>query len=95
MSAWRGEIVGGAFVRRAGIEQGAALWLVPALGDSGDSYVPLLATRLRLVFEHNAPDLPGVAFDGGHWTMMERPQETAREITAFFEPLVAAGRGAE
>jgi pimeloyl-ACP methyl ester carboxylesterase len=59
MSAWRGEVVGGAFVRRAGVERAAALWLVPALGDSGDSFAPLFATRLGTVFELNAPDLPG------------------------------------
>lgn len=31
--------------------------------------------------------LRNVAFSGGHWPMVEQPQKTADQITAFFEPL--------
>lgn len=37
--------------------------------------------------------LPEVVFAGGHWPMVEQPEETARLIAAFFEPLLLAGRG--
>jgi pimeloyl-ACP methyl ester carboxylesterase len=32
------------------------------------------------------------AFEGGHWPMMEQPDETARQIARFFEPLFAVER---
>lgn len=32
--------------------------------------------------------LPDVVFTGGHWPMVEQPEETARHISAFFEPLL-------
>jgi pimeloyl-ACP methyl ester carboxylesterase len=60
LSACRAEVVDGAFVRRAGVERGPALWCVPALGDSGDSFAPLFATQLGALFELWAPDLPGL-----------------------------------
>jgi pimeloyl-ACP methyl ester carboxylesterase len=60
VSAGREESLEGAFVRRAGVKGGPALWCVPALGDSGDSFAPLFATRLGSLFELWAPDLPGV-----------------------------------
>jgi pimeloyl-ACP methyl ester carboxylesterase len=34
--------------------------------------------------------LPDVVFTGGHWPMVEQPEETARQIAAFFEPLLLA-----
>lgn len=33
--------------------------------------------------------IPSVAFSGGHWPMVERPQHTAEQIASFFEPLFA------
>jgi pimeloyl-ACP methyl ester carboxylesterase len=60
VSAAHEDMLGGAFVRRGGVEGGPALWCVPALGDSGDSFAPLFATRLGGLFELWAPDLPGV-----------------------------------
>ena len=35
-----------------------------------------------------------VEFAGGHWPMVEQPQETAGQIAAFFQPLVLAHEGA-
>lgn len=31
--------------------------------------------------------IPNAVFSGGHWPMVDRPHETAQQITAFFEPL--------
>jgi pimeloyl-ACP methyl ester carboxylesterase len=35
-----------------------------------------------------------VVFAGGHWPMVEQPQETASQIAAFFQPLFLAYEGA-
>jgi pimeloyl-ACP methyl ester carboxylesterase len=35
--------------------------------------------------------LPAVVFTGGHWPMVEQPEETARRISAFFGPLRPGG----
>jgi len=40
--------------------------------------------------------IPNVAFSGGHWPMVESPEETAEQIAAFFGNLfsVPSGRSA-
>jgi pimeloyl-ACP methyl ester carboxylesterase len=37
--------------------------------------------------------LPAVVFTGGHWPMVEQPEETARRIADFFWPLRLASSG--
>jgi pimeloyl-ACP methyl ester carboxylesterase len=71
----------------------------------GEEYRRLGIPRLYYWSRENTPPqtrdyveahgLRNVEFSGGHWPMLERPEETARQIAAFFRPLVSVRRSAK
>lgn len=68
----------------------------------GEEYRALLIPSLYYWSRENTPpetqeyiqryNLQNIEFGGGHWPMIEQPQETAQRMAAFFQPLFL-GRG--